>query len=163
MSLFFVNQTVITPYGEGKISQIRENDVVVIPTKWLMACGQKPTFYLNVKDVKPYFGIGDSIECSFGKGSVSSIRNCDGIYVILLDNWKLATGTSPTLFLNESSLSKPAKLVEEVTVKKSNYTAECLAKSQVAKDEAAAFFKKSELFNARSKYLESVESLQVFV
>jgi hypothetical protein len=162
MSLFFENQSVVTPYGNGIISQVRANDLVVIPIGWLMACGQKPTFYLNVKDVKPFYNIGDSIECSFGKGSISSIRSSDGIYVIVLDNWKLATGSSPTLYLNELSL-KHVQNFEESTMKKSNYTAECLVKSQVAKDEAAAFFKKSELFNARSKYLESVESLQVFI
>ncbi len=157
----FLNQSVITPYGVGKVQGLRTDDVVVIPTNWFMAGGQTPTFYLNNKDVKPYYDVGTFIQCSFGVGTVSSIRAIDGIYVVVLNNWSLADGKSPTLYLNEAAISKHVLKDVEKVEKKSNYAAECLLKSQVAKDMAADFFKKSEMFSARSKYLEAVEVLQV--
>lgn len=161
MENLFVSQKVLTPYGVGKISELRSEDVIVIPSEWQMACGQKPTFYLNVKDVKPFYNINSSIRCSFGNGKVVSIRTTDGIYVVQLDTWQLADGKSPTLYLNEASIEIPAAPKPVEVAKKSSYTADCLAKCLKAKNDAADFFKKSELFNARSKYLEAVEVLQV--
>ncbi len=160
MEQFFVNQKVTTPYGVGKVSEVRHGDVVVVPNEWQMACGQKPTFYLNPKDVAPFYNVGSAIHCAFGNGTVISVRSTDGIYIVQLDHWKLADGKSPTLYLNESALSVPS-VVSAPTKSKSTYTAECIAKCLNAKNEAADLFKKSELFMARSKYLEAVEVLQV--
>ena len=47
--------------------------------------------------------VGDKVNTKFGKVCVNEIR-ADKIYVVKLDNWKLANGKSPTLYLNKSSL-----------------------------------------------------------
>ena len=52
------------------------------------------------------FTIGESIHCAFGIGKIDSFRANDQIYVVTLQNWKLAQGQSPTLFLNETSIMK---------------------------------------------------------
>lgn len=157
----FVNQKVSTPYGVGVITVIRDEGLVVVPSDWIMAGGQKPTFYLNEKDVNPYFAVASAVSCAFGSGVVSSIRSSDGIYVVNLDNWKLADGKSPTLYLNESALSKPSVKISDKTPVKSDYTAKRIALSVEAKNRAAEFFKKSEWYNARSQYVESLNILQV--
>lgn len=155
----FVGQTVRTPYGLGTISEIRATDIIVIPLHWIMAGGQKPTFYMNNKDVKPLYAVGSSVHCSFGSGVVNGIRK-DGIYIVHLTNWKLADGKSPTLYLNENALSTPS-VAAPAAVKDSSVVEEYLAKSMAAKQEAADYFKNGDNENARMKYLLAVEQLQV--
>lgn len=54
------------------------------------------------------YAVGDKVTTTFGIGSIHQIR-ADGIYVVKVDNWKLADGKSPTLYLNYSSM----KLIKE--------------------------------------------------
>jgi hypothetical protein len=158
----FTKQKVITPYGAGTVSCIRdETTVIVVPCDWLMAAGQKPKYYLNPKDVKPFYDIDSDVMCSFGRGTVKLIRPADGMYVVLLNNWHLANGKSPTLYLNESSLSKPVEAQPESGSAEVNFTAKRLAMALDAKNAAADFFKKSEWYNARALYVESLNILQV--
>jgi hypothetical protein len=52
--MFNVGQSVITPYGAGVVTQVRENDVVVQPhAYWRLAGDTIPTFFMNPKDVTP--------------------------------------------------------------------------------------------------------------
>lgn len=157
----FQGQTVYTPYGLGKITLIRLHDLVVVPLNWLMAGGQKPTFYMNNKDVKPYYNIGMSVQCSFGQGEVKEIRN-DGIYVVTLKNWQLADGKSPTLYLNETSLSIPSVVPTKSVVPEQSASDKCIEKAMTLKQEASEYFKSGDNEKARMKYLEAVEQLQVF-
>mmetsp|Transcript_10395 Transcript_10395/g.15801 ORF Transcript_10395/g.15801 Transcript_10395/m.15801 type:complete len:191 (-) Transcript_10395:135-707(-) len=102
--MVFLGQIVSTPYGVGKIVEKRENDLVVIPTSWELAYGQKPTFYLSEQDVSPYFSVNDGVVTQYGYGKVDAIREEDGVYVVTLDTWHLATGNSPTLYLQGDNL-----------------------------------------------------------
>ena len=54
------------------------------------------------------YAVGDKVTTTFGVGTIHQIRK-DGIYVVKVDNWKLADGKSPTLYLNNSSM----KLIKE--------------------------------------------------
>lgn len=60
---------------------------------------------LNPQDIKPTFKIGDEVRSIFGSGVINEIRQTDSIYVITLDNWFLATGKSPVLYLQSQSFS----------------------------------------------------------
>ncbi len=48
------------------------------------------------------FGIFDSVNTAYGPGYISAIR--DDCYVVLLINWALAQGQSPTLYLQKDSI-----------------------------------------------------------
>ena len=48
--MFDLGDSVKTPYGEGVVIDLRHNQVVVRPTTWAMANGQRATFYMNPKD-----------------------------------------------------------------------------------------------------------------
>jgi hypothetical protein len=167
----FVGQFVTTPYGNGKVTQLRGDSIVVVPTQWAMAMGQKPTFYMNEKDVRPLFDVGTEISCAWGKGKVSEIRPEDQMYIVRLDNWQLADGKSPVLFLNQSSLSLPAPEVSNsaITAMAAALAAkaaeelfnEHINNSTKARNEATQAFKKGDLEVARMKYMVVLETLQV--
>jgi hypothetical protein len=40
----------------------------------------------------------------WGVGKVQRFRPSDGLYVVLLDHWKLAQGQSPTLYLGADAM-----------------------------------------------------------
>lgn len=153
----FVGQQVLTPYGKGVINRIRECDVVVIPTGWQMADGQKPTFFLNTKDVTAEYKVDDAVETPFGTGTITGVRYEDGVYIVRLKDWQLADGKSPTLYLNQSSISKPVQT--EATPTPNNFTI-YLEKALVAKQEATSAFKKGDLEKARTKYLDALGLIQ---
>ena len=102
----FVDQLVSTPYGDGHVIQILDNKVVVQPLTWTMARNQRPTFYMNASDVQPLFSVGSQVQTVFGRGIIVDFRKVDRMYVVKLDNWKLADNKSPTLYLNQSSFTK---------------------------------------------------------
>lgn len=54
------------------------------------------------------FKIFDTVNTIYGTGYVSAIR--DDCYVVLLTNWALAQGQSPTLFLQEDALRYAADM-----------------------------------------------------
>lgn len=99
----FVGACVSTPYGKGVIRAIRDTCIVVIPSYWTMAGGQKPTFFLNPADVFPLYKPGDVLATQFGEAVIQSVRE-DGMYIAVTTNWKLATGKSPVLFLNGETI-----------------------------------------------------------
>lgn len=171
---FFINQQVITPYGRGIVETLRlsasstdESMVIVRPYDWVLANEQKPIFYLNVKDVQPVYPKGCVVSTVFGVGEVHEVRE-DGIYIVRLKHWILANNKRPTLFLNESSLTH----YKETEVSKSSQetdNSENLEKSMfekqlqealTLKNEANEHFKKGELEDAKSKYIESVTILR---
>ena len=168
----FVGQHVSTPYGEGEIVSINDNNIVVVPFNWAMAMGQKPTFYMNPNDTKPLFGVGTSIKCVFGNGTVTAVRDSDNIFVVTLNNWKLADGKSPVLFMNQSSISlvkgsnksdsdiEAAAAAAAAAQSKAQFE-EYMRKATEAKNEATEAFKKNDIETARLKYMTVLETLQV--
>ena len=165
----FAGMLVSTPYGQGEIVELRKTDdslihCIVSPTSWLMTGGQKPTFYLNIKDAKPLYGVDQNVSTVYGSGTVTEIREADQIFVVRLESWKLADGKSPTLFLNQSALSLPA-LRDEAAIEKQKQSEKfdaVLAKALAAKNDATAAFKKSDMMTARSHYLLALETMQVY-
>jgi hypothetical protein len=156
-----VNQTVRTPYGLGKVLKLEDDgrQIVVEPLTWTMANNQKPTFYMNPADVKPFYGVNDDIECAFGKGVVQSIRDLDGIYIVTLTNWQLADGKSPTLYLNESSLSKPKKV--ELKPPSVNCFENLYKLALSAKESAKNAYLAQDFVQANYHYANAVEILRV--
>jgi hypothetical protein len=94
-----LGDSVKTPYGDGVVVDLRNHQVVVRPTTWAMANGQKATFYMNPKDVEQMFRVGDVVRTVYGVGEVQNIRPSDGFYIVILRDWKLASGQSPVLYL----------------------------------------------------------------
>lgn len=155
----FIGQLVLTPYGEGEILNINNEHITIQPTNWLLAQNQKPKFYINLKDVQPKFSIGSVIKCSFGEGLITSIRDKDGIYVIKLNNWKLADGKSPILYLNQSSITMSD--IEKKNDKPIDKCEDSLEKSLKLKNEGNENFKKSNILEARLNYMQALETLQL--
>ena len=52
-----IDQVVKTPYGVSvRIEGVREDGIIVVqPKTWALATGKPPIFYMNAKDVKPWF------------------------------------------------------------------------------------------------------------
>lgn len=51
--MLVIRQLIDTPYGAAQILEINETHVKAEPISWVLAGNQKPTFYLNINDVKP--------------------------------------------------------------------------------------------------------------
>lgn len=161
--MVFVKQTVITPYGKGIVEQVTEGKITVRPSNWLLANDQQPIFYMNPKDVKPFFNVGDQIKCAFGFGVIDSIRDGDGIYVATLTNWALADGKSPTLYLNEQALTKEVAEKEKKPEKKLIGFNDVYPQSLQIKDTAKDLFQEKRYTEAKIKYLEALEKMRVII
>ena len=114
---FKVFDIVSTVYGVGFILEIRENDFVVKLMNWKLAQGQSPTLYLAKESLKKVtlktveldtkiVSKGDNVVTVYGDGFVESVRKDKSDYVVKLNNWKLAQGQSPTLYLAKQALTK---------------------------------------------------------
>ena len=157
--MFHTGQEVSCPYGKGNVKEIRHHDNIVIvqPSTWLLANNKPPLYFLNSKDVKPINKIGDRITCSFGQGTILEIRS-DGIYVVVLDNWLLATKKSPTLYLNQQSI-KPFRANKQKSLHET--IEDCLENSYKCKAEATSLFEKKKYEDAKNKYFEALKALSV--
>jgi tetratricopeptide (TPR) repeat protein len=153
----FAGQKVLTPYGESTVLDVSRGDEITVcePNQWKLATSRPPTYYLNRKDVRPYFAVGDQISCAWGRGLVQEIRS-DAVYVITLENWKLADGKSPTLYLQESALSK---VLPKKDKKKKNTLEESLKKAIALKGDAGKLFSAGKYTEAREKYFESLTAM----
>jgi hypothetical protein len=112
-NVFNAGDSVSTVWGVGKVQSRRASDglYVVLLDEWKLAQGQSPTLYLGAESmtlstVAPLFQTGDSVDTVWGAGKVQKFRESDGLYVVLLDHWKLAQGQSPTLYLGPDSMTK---------------------------------------------------------
>eukprot|EP01038_Epipyxis_sp_PR26KG_P006736 gene6736-9230_t len=176
----YKNQLVTTPYGIGQIVNVRQDSIIVVrPYSWIMANNQRATYYLNPKDVNPFFNVGDTIDCIFGQGTIKAFRESDQIYIVELLNWKLATDKSPILYLQQTALSKPnlkettntptleqtsQKLSAEIELERANTAfVEFLEKGIKAKNEATELFngKVPDFQVVKQKYLEALGCLQL--
>ena len=170
--MFFSNQKVTTPYGDGIYLGLSDNpDILKVqPTGWTMARETKPTFFLNPKDVKPVYVVGTHVFLTYGEGIIIEFREADNMYIVELLNWKLAQGQSPSLYLQESSLSTVPVIImkEQSTILEDipkppgpSYADTCITNAIVIKEEAGTFYKKMDYQTAKEKYLKALEAIQV--
>ncbi|RYH22598.1 hypothetical protein EON65_18980 [archaeon] len=152
----YARQKVVTPYGVGRIVVLREKDVVVEPLDWKLADGKTPTFYMNPKDVKASLLVSDPVETTFGKGTITDYDGSRNIYTVVLNNWTLANGKSPTLYLNDDSVKKiintPAQKSELI-----------LTKVAQLKEEAKDAYGQKKFEEAKVKYTTAMQTLQVLL
>lgn len=158
----FKSQSVLTPYGEGIIESIRDEAIVVKPTKWKLAGGQTPTFYLNRKDVKPKYAVGDIVTTSYGQAKISGIRQEDGMFIVLLVDWKLATSKCPTLYIKESAFL-PTDEKKNIISKEEKFDmfTSCVAKANAAKAKAGNFFKGGQIEKAKENYILCLKAIEI--
>ena len=114
MDFGFASGTVVdTPYGECKVTSVREGNeecatkVLCAPTKWQLAdySSSQPRFYLNPKDVRRrLLKPGDYIISTYGgKGKIIETRPRH--YVVTLFNWIMADGKSPVCYMQHNSIT----------------------------------------------------------
>ena len=102
----FVGEIVHTPYGEGVVVEKRQQGFLVVrPTKWNLAYGQKATFFIHQRDTQPAYKTGDLVKTAYGTGYISQTRARDGMYIIHLNEWVLANGIRPVIFTKGSHLT----------------------------------------------------------
>eukprot|EP01031_Cornospumella_fuschlensis_P039511 gene39511-48106_t len=149
----YLRQKVVTPYGVGRIVALREKDVVVQPLDWKLADGRTPTFYMNPKDVKASLLVSDPVETTFGTGTIIDFDGNRNIYTVVLNNWTLANGKSPTLYLNDDSLKK----IINSSAQKSELI---LTKVSKLKEEAKEAYVLRKFEEAKVKYTIAMQTLQ---
>lgn len=101
--------TVSTVYGQAHLEEIRADNVhIARPLNWKLANNTAATLYLQPEAVKlsqtPGFNEGDEVMTVYGQGYITKKREHD--LVVLLRNWKLAQGQSPTCYLHPSACVK---------------------------------------------------------
>lgn len=158
----YTNQIVSTPYGNGRVKQVREIHVEVEPLQWTLARAQKPVFYINKQAVSPLFFVGDQVSTFAGDGVIEAIRSEDAVYIVTLHKWRLAQGQSPKLYLQKQSLRKPQNAVlEEVAheEKKSEDSSSFESKLKRCielKNNGTAFYKLQDFENALIMYTNAL-------
>lgn len=87
-----------------------DNIHIAKPINWKLANDTTATLYLQPQAVKltqtPGFNEGDEVMTVYGQGYIKSKREKEGDLVVLLRNWKLAQGQSPTCYLQAASCVK---------------------------------------------------------
>lgn len=172
-SEFKVGDVVECMYGRCKVKAIRSSDQMYqcIPTSWVLAQGSLPVFYLNLSSISALkLKVGDDIICNYGGvGKIEAIRE-QGDFVIRLANWKLAQGQSPHLYLSRDAFSiytgsennsiSTESNQKKVQREKMGYWKECLVRASTFKSAATELFKLGKMEEAKSQYLEALESMQ---
>jgi tetratricopeptide (TPR) repeat protein len=130
-----------------------EPQIEVTPSAEGMESGRKDAIE---EPAGPKYSVDDIVTTAYGEGKISSIREEDGMYVVHLVNWKLATGSNPVLYMKESAILSTDKknLTDSFTT--------CLDKANEAKAKAGSFFKEGQIKDAKEMYivcLRAIESL----
>jgi hypothetical protein len=100
-----------TVYGPAQIQTIRADNVhIAKPINWKLANNTSATLYLQPESVKltqtPGLEEGDEVMTVYGQGYIQTKREKQGDLVVLLRNWKLAQGQSPTCYLQPAACVK---------------------------------------------------------
>lgn len=104
----FPGTTVLTTYGPARVESIRADHIhVARPIRWKLANDTSATLYLQPEAVTHHhtkgFAEGDEVMTVYGQGYIEKKRG-ENDFVVKLNNWKLAQGQSPTLYLNKAAL-----------------------------------------------------------
>jgi len=94
------------------------------------------------------------VNTPFGKGLILKIRSEDGIYVVTLLNWKLATDKSPVLYLNKSALSKVTNnviAIDAVKIEENIETSQATVPKFVVGSQVNTPFGKGEILKIRGE------------
>eukprot|EP01035_Chromulina_nebulosa_P035038 gene35038-47081_t len=132
----------------------------------------------TIAELKFKYPLGQVVNCgAFGEGSVIEQRTVDIssspslIYVVQLDNWKLATGKSPSFFTTESYIAesesiKLQKMIQAAKIKEAEEKAErdrlfaeWMDKTLALKKAAGDHFKNGDNLLAKDNYLGALNAL----
>jgi hypothetical protein len=107
----FPGSMVKTVYGPSRMESIRGDGAhIARPINWFLANDTHATMFLQPDAVSLAFtpGIleGDAVMTIYGQGYVESVRAEQKDVVVKLDNWALAQGQSPTLYLDPKTCVK---------------------------------------------------------
>ena len=100
-----------TPFGPAHLKSVRADNMhIAKPLNWKLANDTVATMYLQPEVVKvtqtPGFNEGDEVMTVYGQGYIKAKRENKGDLVVLLRNWALAQGQSPTCYLQPSACVK---------------------------------------------------------
>ena len=155
-----------TPYGECVVDSVRETpfrSVLCTPVEWKLAdySSSQPRFFLNPRDVRKKLLVpGDLVKCAYGgAGKIVEVRQSH--YVVTLDNWQLADGKSPVLYLMHSAVTVDAEAQKaaELHKRKRAQWNNLLTIAVSNKDKAAGLFKKKDFDGAKKAYLDALSAL----
>ena len=105
----FPGSMVKTVYGPSRVLAI-DGDAkhTCQPINWTLANKSKVTMYLQPEAIEltmtAGFNEGDAVMTTYGVGYVDEVSEID--IVVKLDNWALAQGQSPTLYLDPKTVVK---------------------------------------------------------
>jgi len=171
-----VGNIIDCPYGRCKVMKRGEAPGMweCTPLSWSLAQNCLPHFHLNESSMQPVpLCVGDVIKCNYGgMGRIEEVRASD--FVVTLDNWKLAQGQSPRLYLARDAFtvwtSLDARALNgdfkagggkgNIKREQLTYWKECIARATTAKNEATELFKNGALAEAKSKYLQALQALE---
>jgi hypothetical protein len=107
----FPGTTVATTYGPSRVESIRADGThIARPINWKLANDTSATLYLQPETIKldqsPGFIQGDEVMTVYGQGYIEKVRTVEGDLVVKLNEWALAQGQSPTLYLSPSACVK---------------------------------------------------------
>lgn len=113
---------VSTPFGPSQVQKVRADNIhIARPLNWKLANDTAATLYLQpqVIQLTQTAGLneGDEVMTVYGQGYVKAKRVAEKDVVVLLRNWKLAQGQSPTCYLHESACVKIPGLTVGAAVK----------------------------------------------
>jgi hypothetical protein len=100
-----------TSFGPSQLQKVRADGMHICrPLNWKLANDTTATLYLGAEHVEltqtASFNEGDEVMTVYGQGFVKAKRAQQGDLVVLLRNWKLAQGQSPTCYLHPSACVK---------------------------------------------------------
>lgn len=100
-----------TTYGPAQMMKVRADNVhIARPINWKLANSTTATLYLQPEAIElthtKGFNEGDEVMTVYGQGYIQAKREVEGDLVVLLRNWALAQGQSPTCYLQASACVK---------------------------------------------------------
>jgi tetratricopeptide (TPR) repeat protein len=154
-------QVVITPYGKGLVVRTRKHvdgvqEIELMDWKGATYSGpnRPATLFTSSKFPSVPPAVGDDVLTTYGRGTVSELRNNDQA-VVLLSSWRLAGRSRVKCYLSLSSLRvlRAKKLYEMSVYEKVEH-------GQELKNEATAFFQRKEYEKALNVYSHAVDAVR---
>lgn len=94
------NDYVTTPYGDGRVIEVRKDSIVIKPTKWLLFSEVQHMLYIHpsLVTVRSPFVVGDLVVCNHGSGVVKELSIVDNIAVITPMSWGKSSISTPKIY-----------------------------------------------------------------